>query len=111
MGDAATALEGILEAELFREPPVAARAFETPLRDRFGQELAALVFYGSCLRKQTDEGVLDFYAIVDDYSKAYDSRALAFANRALPPNVFYLETRSGEQTLRAISTILAGRMS
>jgi hypothetical protein len=60
-----------------------------------------VVFYGSCLRRETPEGVLDFYALVDSYRAAYRSRRLALANRVLPPNVFYLETRRGGETLRA----------
>jgi hypothetical protein len=107
MSVAGTALEAILEAELFREPPAAARAFEAPLRERFGETLAAVVFYGSCLRKQTSEGVLDFYALVDDYGDAYASRGLALANRWLPPNVFYIETPCGEQTVRAKVAVMS----
>ena len=63
--------------------------------------MAAVAFYGSCLRRGTSEGVHDFYAIVDDYRSAYRSRALAAANALLPPNVFYVEHDSGATTLRA----------
>ncbi len=97
----------ILEAELFDAPPPAAQAFLAPLQQRFGESLAAVVFYGSCLRKQTAEGVLDFYALVDDYDAAYAGRALALANRALPPNVFYLETNHGDATLRAKVAVMS----
>ena len=65
------------------------------------------MFYGSCLRKQTSEGVLDFYALVDDYESAYESRTLALANRVLPPNVFYLETGEGDATLRAKVAVMS----
>ncbi|HKA13437.1 MAG TPA: hypothetical protein VKH41_00345, partial [Myxococcota bacterium] len=47
------------------------------------------------------EGVHDFYAIVDDYRSAYQSRALAAANALLPPNVFYLELAHGGAIVRA----------
>jgi hypothetical protein len=107
MADAETALEAILEAELFQEPPAAARAFEYPLRDRFGTDLAAVLFYGSCLRKQGAGGVLDFYALVDDYDEVYEARRLELANRWLPPNVFYLETRDGDATLSAKVAVMS----
>jgi hypothetical protein len=45
--------------------------------------LAAVLFYGSCLRRATD-GVLDF-PLVDGYPGTYASRGLALANAALPP--------------------------
>jgi hypothetical protein len=95
-------LADLVRDELFREAPAAARAYADELRRRHGDALAAVIFYGSCLRKHTDEGVLDFYALVDDYRAAYaSSRALALANAALPPNVFYLELDSEGRRLRA----------
>ena len=66
-----------------------------------------MVFYGSCLRKQSAEGVLDLYVVVDDYRSAYGSRALAIANAVLPPNVFYVETRDGETTVRAKYAVIS----
>jgi hypothetical protein len=95
------ALAALLGAELARAAPESARAYADELRRRHGDALAAVLFYGSCLRKGTDEGVLDFYALVDDYPAAYASRALSLANAALPPNVFYLELERGGKRLRA----------
>ena len=84
-------LEALVRAELTRAAPASATRLARAIRDRHGESLRAVVFYGSCLRRQSDEGVLDFYALVDDYRSAYRSRALALANSCLPPNVFYLE--------------------
>jgi len=95
------ALTALLGAELLRPAPEAARVFADELRRRHGASLAAVLFYGSCLRRGTDEGVLDFYALVDDYRGAYASRALSLANAALPPNVFYLELPYEGRRLRA----------
>jgi hypothetical protein len=91
----------LIREELFRPAPPAAEAFVEELRRRHGPALAAVLFYGSCLRRGSDEGVLDFYALVDDYRGAYASRALALANAALPPNVFYLELEHDGARLRA----------
>ena len=95
------ALTALLGAELLRPAREAARVFADELRRRHGASLAAVLFYGSCLRRGTDEGVLDFYALVDDYRGAYASRALSLANAALPPNVFYLELPYEGRRLRA----------
>lgn len=51
-----------------------------------------MLFYGSCLRNGTSEGVLDFYVLVDSYRATYEGLALALGNALLPPNVFYLVT-------------------
>ena len=54
-----------------------------------GAASCAVLFYGSCLREATLDGLmLDFYLIVSDYSEAYGKRWLAVANRLIPPNVF-----------------------
>lgn len=78
------------------------------LRERFGGALAAVLLYGSCLHDDdVTEGLVDLYAIVDDYDGAYAERSLRWFNRRIPPNVFYLE-RSGETgTLRSKYAVLS----
>jgi hypothetical protein len=72
------------------------------IRRRHGDAVAAIVFYGSCLRTaQYESGVLDLYVIVDSYRAVYDSRFLTALNVLLPPNVFYLEVQGTALTLRA----------
>ena len=69
--------------------------------------VAAVLFYGSCLRSgRVDEGMADLYLLVDDYKVAFHSRLQAWTNRLLPPNVFYLELPHGERTLRAKYAVL-----
>lgn len=95
-----TALEAMVDAELFRTPPRAAALLAERFVRRHGDCVAAVLFYGSCLRGESSEGVLDFYVLVDRYRDAYRSRALAWANAVLPPNVFYLEADTEIGTLR-----------
>src|SRR5262245_31659073 len=71
------------------------------IRSRTGPATAAILFYGSCLRKQTAQGVLDFYVLVDGYREANPGRRLALANALLPPNVFYLELDGLPEPVRA----------
>jgi hypothetical protein len=87
--------------ELFRTPPEAAARAAAAIRDRHGEAVAALLFYGSCLRAETAEGVLDFYALVDDYASAYAARLPAWLNAAFPPNVYYVECETSLGVLRA----------
>jgi hypothetical protein len=80
------------------------------IRHRHPGAVAAIVFYGSCLRTgRYDDGVLDFYVLVDSYGGAYRSRLLAWANALLPPNVFYVEVGNGAGMLRAKYAVLSRR--
>jgi len=109
LADATAPLHALVAGELGQPAPEAARRLSEEIRRRHGASLAAVVFYGSCLRKQTHEGVLDFYALVDSYREAYDSRLLAAVNAVLPPNVFYLEIESPLGTLRSKYALVSTR--
>jgi hypothetical protein len=91
VGREASGLESLVATELAVPAPAAAVALAGAIRRELGDAVVAVAFYGSCLRRRTDEGVLDFYAIVDSYAAAYRKRRLAWLNAWLPPNVFYLE--------------------
>jgi hypothetical protein len=97
----AEALAGLVAEELAQPVPEAARLLAEAIRARTGPATAAILFYGSCLRKRSAEGVLDFYVLVDAYRAANPGRRLALANALLPPNVFYLELASANGVLRA----------
>jgi hypothetical protein len=98
----ARSLVELLAAEVDGEISAAVAPFVDLVRERHGDGVAAVLFYGSCLRGASAvEGVLDFYAIVDSYAAAYRNRLLAWTNAALPPNVYYVELEHGDRTLRA----------
>jgi hypothetical protein len=99
--DGAEALAGLVSDELAQPVSEAASRLAEAIRSRTGPATAAILFYGSCLRKQTAQGVLDFYVLVDSYPDANPGRRLALANRLLPPNVFYLELDALPHPVRA----------
>ena len=70
-----------IAAELDRPPLPGVEAFCEAVRARHGDAVAAVLFYGSCLRKNTLEGVLDFYVLVDSYRAVYRRRVPALFNR------------------------------
>ncbi|HEY5656635.1 MAG TPA: hypothetical protein VIY27_02490 [Myxococcota bacterium] len=109
MGEDSPELRGYVAAELFGEPPEGAVRLAREIRERHAGAVSAVVFYGSCLRKMTLEGVLDFYALVDDYSRAYASRPAAWLNAAFPPSVFYVECKTPGGVLRAKYAVMSGR--
>ena len=95
-------LEGAIEGQLAARAPDAVIALGEILRRRFGSHARAVLFYGSCRRSNDDTGgIVDLYALVDDYRAAYGSLLPALANQALPPNVYYLETPFAGRTARA----------
>ncbi len=67
-----------------------------------GDAVEAILFYGSCLhRGQELEGLVDLYLLVSSYRRFYETRLPAVFNKLLPPNVYYMEWSSGNQTVRA----------
>jgi hypothetical protein len=113
MNEATRQLTSRIGDELARPVPDGAKALARAIRSRHGDAVRGVLFYGSCLRRGDDrEGVLDLYALVDDYRSAYGrgaygSSVLAAINALLPPNVFYVETRSGGRTVRAKYAVLS----
>jgi hypothetical protein len=102
-------LDELVASELSRPAPEAVQPLADAILRRHGEAVAAVVFYGSCLRRRTQEGVLDFYVLVDSYRETYRSRFLAWTNALMPPNVFYLEIESALGTLRAKYAVISSR--
>lgn len=62
------------------------------IETRFGDNLAAILFYGSCRSTPAvTEGLIDLLVLVDDYDKAHTSALAARLNGWLPPNVYFFE--------------------
>lgn len=84
--------------------PVAApiAAISEAARRRHGGGVAAVLFYGSCLRLGSDaDKIVDLYLLVDSYTACYGRGFAALTNWLLPPNVFYIETPFEGRTVRA----------
>jgi len=92
----AKALACLAQEELVRPAPEAARRLAAAICARTGDATAGIVFYGSCLRRDTREGVFDFYVVVDAYAGTLGSGWLARAGAWLPPSVFYIECRDAD---------------
>jgi len=99
-------LKTIVQKWSLRTAPAEVTALAEAARQRH-DGVAAVLFYGSCLRTSWfDEGIADLYLLVDDYHSACSSRLQALMNRLLPPNVFYLEVPYEGKTLRAKYAVL-----
>lgn len=117
-------LARIVAGEIAGSASPAARALAAEIRRRHGAAVSAVLYYGSCLRTRAGaSGVHDFYVLVDRYLPAYRGSArahgrrrgflraavLSLANRALPPNVFYLELPFEDAVLRAKYAVISRR--
>jgi hypothetical protein len=79
-------------------------ALTAAARARFPGAVAVL-FYGSCRRTEQRDGLFDLYVLLEGYrSLPFVERLLA---RALPPNVYYLESSLDASVLRAKCTVIS----
>lgn len=96
------ALEGLRQEETAQPVAAPIAAIVEAARRRHGDAVAAVLFYGSCLRQGDDrDKIVDLYVLVDGYAAVYGRGLRAFLNWALPPNVFYLEAPFEERQVRA----------
>jgi hypothetical protein len=101
-------LRDLIAAEANRDTFPAARAFGDYLRRHYGTSTAGVIFYGSCLRQNTDVGLLlDFYVLVDSPARALRNPISALFNRLLPPNVYYHEMPFEDRTVRAKVAVMS----
>lgn len=98
-------------ADLSRHAPhPALLALRERLQAEYGDALAAVCYYGSCLRGGDPfDGLVDLYVIVDSYEQAYAKQATALINRLLPPNVYYLEIPAADERIRCKYAVLTCR--
>lgn len=107
---ASAALAALLRSELLRPASPAVEPLVAAIRGRHGDGVSAILLYGSCLRRDRyDDGVLDFYVLVDGYRGVHASRVSAFANAVLPPSIYYLEVATPTGLLRAKYAVLSHR--
>lgn len=97
-------LPELVDQNLRMQVPPEAKQMAEAIAAEHGNSVIAVLFYGSCLRDRTAEGVLDFYVLVDDYKNFHASTLSAWANAALPPTVTY---RHGKEARAKIAIISA----
>ena len=79
--------------------PTRAEPVLAAIRERHGDRVQALLYYGSSGRESDDATkMLDFYVLVDSYRATHGPGLRAVMNRLLPPAVYYLEV--GEATCK-----------
>lgn len=103
-----SALDDLITSETRKPTFAAAHTFARYLAERIGPSTAAVLFYGSCLRHATDEGLLlDFYVLVDSMNAAIRNPVSATLGSMLSPNVYYFEMPFEGRTVRAKVAVMS----
>jgi hypothetical protein len=102
-----TALVEMIAAENAMAAPPSIIAVADAARRRHGPGVAAVLFYGSCLRTGDDVGgIVDLYLLADSYDQIHRGRLMRALNWLLPPNVYYIEAPFEGRTVRAKYALL-----
>ncbi len=111
-GDPLDRLVALVAPESRATVPAELGVVVAALRARFGPAVAAVLYYGSCLRLGTLDGVIDVYVLIDDVApaplrrRAMGGAILALACRLLPPNVYHLSV-DGPRTLAVKAAVMS----
>jgi hypothetical protein len=92
-------LRQLIEEEVSRPVSGAAMQLVDAIRARHRNGIAAVIFYGSCLRQpdtKLDAVVFDFYLLIDEYRRFYDRSWPTLANYMMPPNVFQISVAAAD---------------
>ena len=102
-----TALVELIAAENAMAAGPSILAVAEAARRRHGPGIAAVLFYGSCLRGGDDvDGIVDLYLLADSYDQIHRGPLMRALNRLLPPNVYYIEAPFDGRTVRAKYALL-----
>ena len=103
----ACVLTELIENELRQPAAPAVVRLARHLAERAAGHAVAVLFYGSALRDDALDGVLDYYIVLDKVAAWPGPRLAALANRLLPPNVGYFEGPIDGRLLRAKYAVLS----
>ncbi len=88
----APTLEQLISSQILADTPDAVEQLGGVLRQRYGDAVEAILYYGSCLRQgDALEGVIDLYVVVESYQAALSSVWRSLVYCILPPTVKYME--------------------
>ncbi len=105
----ARGLNELLREQQDNEVPPGVRALAEQLLARYGSCVQAILFYGSCLRDRTDEGLVDLYVLVDRYRSLPCGWIERCLHRILRPTVYYLEIPFDGRAVRCKFSVLSLR--
>jgi len=107
-----TALAQRIAAELSRDLLSEAHEVAAHALARHGADaIGPILFYGSCQRAESAEGILDVYLLSKSNRAFHDAAIAAGLNWLVPPTIYYYEIREGEgpseRVVRAKSAVIS----
>ncbi|MEZ4251333.1 MAG: hypothetical protein R3B99_24240 [Polyangiales bacterium] len=69
--------------------------------------IGPILFYGSCQRAESAEGILDVYLLSKSNRAFHDAAVAAGLNWLVPPTIYYYELHDGERVVRAKSAVIS----
>ncbi|MFP4207537.1 MAG: hypothetical protein ACLFSC_02695 [Wenzhouxiangella sp.] len=95
------ALNRIMRDDLARPAPHGIEPLLAALQLRYGDQLQAVLLYGSCRRDQdVHDGLVDLLVLVKDYHAVHGMHPATLLNWLLPPNVYFLQADSDPSVVR-----------
>lgn len=104
-------LRSVVDAELARPVSLAARRVADQANARYGDATGPILFYGSCLRDATNEGMLDVYLLPPSYDDFHRSLLERGLNEALPPNIYSWTLRGAEAIRAKVAVVRLARFA
>jgi hypothetical protein len=102
------ALRSRITAELARDLlPEAHRVAAHALERHGADAIGPILFYGSCQRAESAEGILDVYLLSKSNRAFHHSGVAAGLNWLVPPTIYYYEIHEPDQIVRAKSAVVS----
>jgi len=106
----APSLEQLISRQISADSPEAVEQLGVVLRQRYGDAVDAILYYGSCLRQgDALEGVVDLYVVVSSYPAALSSAWRSLIYFILPPTVKYMEVEIDGAVARTKYALISRR--
>ncbi len=99
----AQSIKNYIRERCVEPPDVDSAIFLTRFREIFKEHLISVILYGSCLHPSTRKpsSSPDFYIILDSYIRVLPNIFHSILNYILPPNVYYIQLKRGEDLIEA----------
>ncbi len=108
MPDPLAQIRRVVAGELGQDLLPGVRAAAEEIRRRHGASIAAILFYGSCLREGAEKDrLIDFYVFTDSHAGFHGRGLHAALNALLPPNVYYIEAPFEGRKVRSKYAVLS----
>ena len=106
----APSLQQLISRQISAESPDAVEQLGVVLRQRYGDAVDAILYYGSCLRQgDALEGVVDLYVVVSSYPAALSSFWRSLVYFIIPPTVKYMEVEIDGAVARTKYALISRR--